>query len=33
MQDHNIEGEKGVKAHFAKVFEEMQEAFRKLEEC
>ncbi len=32
FQDHNVEGEAGVKVHFTKVYEDMQEAFHKLEE-
>lgn len=32
LQNHYIDGEEGVKAEFAKLHEDMQEAFRKLEE-
>lgn len=32
IQDHNVEGEQGVKDTFAKLHDDMQEAFRKLEE-
>lgn len=32
LQNHQSEGEAGIKAAFAKLHEEMQEGFRKLEE-
>ena len=32
LQNHYVEGEEKVKADFSKLHEDMQEAFRKLEE-
>ena len=32
LQNHYTDGEDGVKADFTKLYEDMQEAFRKLEE-